>query len=65
MVINALSYKMSQHWNGNVDILTKFSPLAAPEVAKMTTSSRVDLRRVHLRVPDLQIYTDSEICISL
>ena len=30
----------------------------------MTNSNRVDLRRVHLRVPDLQIYIDSEIFIS-
>ena len=30
------------HWNGNVIILTKFSPLAAPKVVKMTASSAVN-----------------------
>ena len=30
------------HWNGNVIILTKFSPLAAPKVVKMAASSAVN-----------------------
>ena len=35
----ANDHDSAQHWNENVVILTKFSTLAAPEVAQMTTSS--------------------------
>ena len=41
VIMVSMTGQFGKHWYGNVVILTKYSSLAAPKVAKMTTSSEV------------------------